>query len=73
MDACDQLGRVATVLGPDVQRRWEAGDPNLDLAVELTQALLRNQPTGAAATAPAAGAELAADPELVPCPDNRAW
>lgn len=65
MDACDQLGRVAAALGPDVQRRWEAGDANLDLAAELTQALLRNRPV--------ADAEVAAQPELVPCPDGRAW
>jgi hypothetical protein len=28
-------GRIAKALGPDVLRRWEDGDENLDLATEV--------------------------------------
>jgi hypothetical protein len=34
-EAWELLGRIAEALGPDVLRRWEDGDEELDLAAEV--------------------------------------
>jgi hypothetical protein len=80
------LHRIAGVLGRDVQRRWDDGDRDLDLAAAVQAALLRNLRIGDALHTPpwvppadeTAGSSTARDgedvAELVPDPQgDRAW